>query len=504
MLHEISACFLRFPDRNALYIKGQYYTYRELAGKVAGVQKILLEENTGQQVAIAAYDDADTYAGILACLFSGKTYVPLNPENPPSRNAGIVMQAEACTLITSRPGEIQSLSGNNPAFDRVIHPSEISADSLPVAVEQDDRVPAYLLFTSGSTGQPKGVPVTRDSVRAFLNAFFSMGYPMDETDRVLQMFDLTFDLSVMSYMAPLMKGACMYTVPQGEIKYTSVYEILEDHEITVALMVPSVLGFLSRYFDEIRLEKLKYSLFCGEALHQNLAAGWSACVPNARIQNVYGPTEATVFCLAYDIPATPVNARSYNGIISIGTPMAGTVAMVAGDDSLPLPDGQHGELCLSGRQLTPGYWKNDEKNKESFFEINYKGSLRRFYRTGDICYREEDGVYMFCGRKDNQVKIQGFRVELSEIEHHAMQFEGVQAAVAVAVHDALGNTAISLAVHGNTADADALRQLLKNQLPSYMIPSGIFFLGSFPLNQNGKIDRKKIREQVIEKQNNVK
>ena len=153
------------------------------------------------------------------------------------------------------------------------------------------------------------------------------------------MFDLTFDLSIMSYMAPLCIGACTYTVPPDAIKYVHVYKLLEKYEITFALLIPSILFSLKEYFPEMNLPKLKYSLFCGEALYEDLVMEWSKCIPNAAIQNVYGPTEATIFCMLYNVNRGGSN-KSLNGILSIGKPMKNTDVLITGDDFKPLPAGE--------------------------------------------------------------------------------------------------------------------------------------------------------------------
>jgi len=295
----------------------------------------------------------------------------------------------------------------------------------------------------------------------------------------------------MSYLIPLTIGACVYTVPSGEIKFTAAYSILEDHEITVALMVPSILSFLQKYYDEIRLEKMKYSLFCGEALYYDLTKGWAECVPNALIQNVYGPTEATIFCLTYNWNRASVN-KNINGIVCIGKPMNNISAIIVDSDFKPVAAGVHGELCLSGNQLTAGYINNPEKNREAFFKLAVDGDEQIFYRTGDICYVDEEGDFMFIGRLDNQVKIQGFRVELSEIEHHAREFMKSTNAVALTSQNSGGNTLIHLFVE-NYYNPEELTAFLKTKLPPYMIPNEIRSLQKFPLNMNGKTDRNALK-----------
>ena len=178
------------------------------------------------------------------------------------------------------------------------------------------------------------------------------------------MFDLTFDLSIMSYFIPLTIGASVYTVPFSGIKYTNIYQLLEEHDITFALMVPSIINQLKPYFDEIKLEKMRYSLFCGEALHEDITAMWSQCIPNAQIENVYGPTEATIFCTRYTFKKKGAN-KSVNGILSIGKPMKNNFCFILNNADSIAKVNEKGELCLAGEQLTAGYINNEEKNQEA-------------------------------------------------------------------------------------------------------------------------------------------
>jgi amino acid adenylation domain-containing protein len=357
--------------------------------------------------------------------------------------------------------------------------------------ETDDDATAYILFTSGSTGKPKGVPITQGNVRAFVQAFWDLGYVVDTTDRFLQPFDLTFDLSVMSYLIPALKGACVYTVPHDQIKYSYISELLEEHALTFALMVPSTIRYLRPYFDEIHLPHLRYSLFCGEALPLDVTEEWSKCVPNAFIDNVYGPTEDTIFCSRYRFLRDAEN-KAHNGALCIGKAMTSGEMIVVDDEHKPVGPHIQGELCLAGKQLTPGYWKNPEKNKEAFFTYNNT----RFYRTGDVCYEDEDGDILYCGRLDSQVKVQGYRIELGEIEYHAKTFLAEYNAVCVAYENVSGNTELALFVESTGYDELKLAAYLKSKLPPYMVPAKLLCCSQFPLNANGKTDKNALKAMV--------
>ncbi len=490
MFEKIARAFETFHERNAFCINNHYYSYSDTGKRTNGIRKII-QQHPGQNIGIVIYDDMETYASILAVLFMGKTYVPINPHNPPDRNDNIIDQAEITMILTSNKELLSSVftvSEKIETFETNNLSDENHLLSVP-KISKDQN--AYILFTSGSTGVPKGVPIRVENLESFVEAFFALGYQIDENDRFLQMFDLTFDLSVMSYLIPLTVGACVYTVPAGDIKFTSAYTILEDYEITFALMVPSILSFLHNYFDEISFPKMKYSLFCGEALYTDLTTGWAECVPNALVQNVYGPTEATIFCLTYDWKRDAAN-KDHNGILCLGKPMKDMIVMVVDDQLKQVPAEIPGELCLSGGQLTAGYLKNPEKNHEAFFSYPINGKEHIFYRTGDICYIDKEGDFMFSGRLDNQIKIQGFRVELSEIEHHAREFLKSPNVVAVASQNENNNTLIHLFIE-RSDNIEELTKYLKTLMPSYMIPAEIRSLQNFPLNVNGKVDRKAIK-----------
>lgn len=207
-------------------------------------------------------------------------------------------------------------------------------------------------------------------------------------------------------------------------------------------------------------------------------------MPNARLQNAYGPTEATIFCLTYDCKPGRPN-KTINGIVSIGRAVQNMSVIVVDEQRKPVAPGTRGELCLAGAQLTPGYWQNPVKNREAFFEYE----RTTYYRTGDVCVEDDEGDLLYCGRLDHQVKVQGFRVELGEIEHYVREITGLKHLAAVAPADAVGNATIHLFLEGYRDAVAALLEGLRAKLPAYMIPSRITVLDALPLNANGKIDR---------------
>lgn len=488
ILNDLKDSFLRHKDRNAFFINKTAYTYSQLTSVVSGLRSAI-REKTGpgeKNTGLVINDDLETYASIIALWLEGKAYVPVNPENPVERNNKIIAQADIRTIIDS--SEKTLFSGFNLIVPGLLQEKETDLD--PVSVPESDI--AYLFFTSGTTGEPKGVPVSRSNVASFIEAFDDMGLEIDENDRILQMFELTFDLSVMSYLVPLLHGSCVYTIPKNKIKYNYIYELMEEQNLTVSLMVPSILHYLRPYFDEIDFPQMRYSLFCGEALNLDVTEEWSRCLPNAEIFNVYGPTENTIFCTTYKFNRNAPN-KEINGILSIGKAMKNVITAIVDDNNNLLPPEEKGELCLAGALLTPGYWKNEAKNKEAFFITPYNGVPTRFYKTGDLCKTDHEGDIYYLGRIDFQTKIQGFRVELSEVEFHSKLLLEKTNLAAIAYENSIGNTEIGLAIEGREFDTREFVNNLKLKLPSYMIPTKFLFMNAFPLNTNGKTDRKVLK-----------
>jgi D-alanine--poly(phosphoribitol) ligase subunit 1 len=496
LLSDLQHAISTHLDRNAFLIGSNFFTYSDFAIAISKIRKsIQLQTHSSEKhIALVTNDDLETYATIIALWLEGKAYIPISPESPKDRNENIIHQSFVRTIIDS--SEKPLFPEFNLIKSKALPESEIDLEPKNVS----DQELAYILFTSGTTGQPKGVPITLANLAGFINSFGDIGFKIDEEDKCLQMFELTFDFSVVSYLVPLLKGACLYTIPKNVIKYAYIYQLMDEQKLTVAGLVPSILYFLRPHFDELDFPSMKYSIFCGESLPLDITEEWGRCLPNAEIVNFYGPTEQTVFCTYYPFNKTSRN-KEHNGVLSIGKAMTGNATIIVDDNNRSLSPGEQGELCLAGLQLTPGYWNNDKRNKESFFFRNVNGTRVRFYKTGDLCFIDEDGDIMYLGRIDFQTKIQGFRIELTEIEFHVKTFLEKANVVALPLKDISGNTEIGLVIESREFNTSPLSEYMKIKMPSYMIPKKICFADRFPLNTNGKTDRKKL-ELLFKETNN--
>lgn len=487
ILLDINNSIIHNEARNAFFINNKYCSYIEFGHSITKIRAAIQREigANEKQVGLVSNNDLETYAAIIALWMEGKAYIPLSPEMPEERNRIIIDQASIKTIIDSSDFPFIT-------FEHIIQSKYLQSEKIDLMpVDSDDNELAYILFTSGTTGQPKGVPITRKNLQSFVSSFWNIGFELNEQDRCLQMFELTFDLSVVSYLIPIIRGACIYTIPKDKIKYAYIEELMETHKLTFSLMVPSILQYLRPYFSEIVCPEMKYSLFCGEALNEDITEEWSRCIPNAKIFNVYGPTEDTIFCTSYCFSRYGKN-KSKNGILSIGKAMDGNKTIIINEQNDLIMDGSEGELCLGGSQLTPGYLNNISKNLDSFFYLKNESGVERFYRTGDLCVMDDEGDILYLGRMDSQIKIQGFRVELSEIEFHVKSFLNKSNAIALTIPDALGNLEICLVIEDDAFDIQVLSSYLRLKVPEYMVPKKIKFLKRFPLNLNGKIDKKEL------------
>lgn len=422
-------------------------------------------------IGIVSGNNIGTYASILAVLYAGKTYVILSPDFPDQRNQEIASQAAI--------GHVIDPQGLKPRNDATYYAPE------PVATSAS----AYIIFTSGSTGHPKGVPISRANLDAFYHAYSQLGWKLNEHDRMLQMFKLTFDVSVVSFLYPLTLGASVYTVPDEGFKYANVLDILDTYHITFAAVAPSVLRLSRPFFGRLLLQHLKYMVVTAEATEASLIDDFRSCIPSAQVVNLYGPTECTIYCTAYFVPRD--SPKQCNGLLCIGRPLEGMKALIVDESGKPAAPGTTGELLMSGPQVMDGYLNDTCKTQEAMTWIH--GT--RYYRTGDLCYRDQSGDIYCLGRRDMQVKIQGYRIDLGEIESHVKAyFRGQRNAVVIPVESSGQLTELHLVVEGKSCDTGAVTRYLAQHVTSYMMPKQVHCIDTFPLNANSKIDRKKIKE----------
>ena len=474
---------LKSSNSNAFCINEKFYTYREFGEAISGIRTLLKRAKfSNRNVGLVINDDLSTYASIFALWMDGCAYVPLHPNWPIERCQEIINQVKLDLILDS--SEITRYEGN------IIDTMQYPKDQINLECnkgESDDEI-AYILFTSGSTGKPKGVMISRNNVGAFMDSSWKTGILIDEKDRCLQCFDLSFDVSVQSYLVPLTKGACCYTVPNGQIKYVYAAGLIENHKLTFGAMAPSMIRFLKPYFDEIDMSSLKTSILTAEASPLDLVEQWQKVAMNADIYDFYGPTEATIYCTCYKLNSGG-NNKALNGMVSIGRGMHNVKTIIIDDGKKLLSIGEKGELCVAGPQLSLGYFQNLQKNSEAFFDMVYDGELTRFYHTGDLCYMDEDGDIMYSGRIDHQAKIQGYRVEMGEIENHAREFIGDINVVCMPYENKAGITEIAMFIESAPFPTDDLKSFLKSKMPQYMIPHHIQFEQVFPINGNAKIDK---------------
>lgn|SRR5574344_474622 len=474
----------------AFVIQEKEYSYVQLKKYIISIQNEIIKlDSEGDLFCLVCNDDIYTYASIWALWFLGKAYVPLHPEQPLDRNENIIKQVDASIVLDSSSDSIYK--NVHVICTSIFDDVYLSNDKI-VYNQTDDTSTAYILFTSGSTGTPKGVEISRKNVEHFVKGMEQCGYVINEDDKCLQYFDLTFDVSMQSYLLPLLNGASVFTIPVGALRAAYAIQLIQNHKLTCASIAPSLIRLFRSYLKEIDAKSLRLCIVTAEASYKSLLQGWGECASNAVIFDFYGPTECTVYCTFYRCPTNLNDIKHHNDCLTIGKVMPGLIGVIIDENNNILPRGEKGELCIAGPQLSTGYWKNEEKNSEAFFNLMYDGIETRFYHTGDLCYEDTDGDIMYLGRIDFQAKIQGYRVELGEIEYHIKTYLKKDAVV-LAVKTSSGDDQLYAFIKSTVSlDREALVSYLKSKMPLYMLPVDYKIMQEFPLNANGKIDRKQL------------
>ncbi|MBT2383353.1 amino acid adenylation domain-containing protein [Streptomyces sp. ISL-11] len=488
------------PAATALEVDGRSFTYAELedlSGRLAG----RLAEATGGaapgRVGLLAARTATAYAGYLAVQRLGAVVVPLNPAFPDGRNAAIAAAAGVGLVLAQPDLADAGLSVPVLAADARTPPAEAPPVHRPRTTD-----PAYILFTSGSTGTPKGVPVTHRNVSAYLDHVIDR-YELGTGSRVSQTFDLTFDLSVFDLFATWGSGATL--VVPGRADLMAPARFVSRERITHWFSVPSVISLAARLrgLPAGGMPTLRWSLFCGEPLTVAQADAWRAAAPGSVLENLYGPTELTLSCAQYRLPADrSAWWEPANGTVPIGELHPGLEQLVVGEDGAAA---EEGELCVRGVQRFPGYL--DPRDNEGRF-LRYENGRAHpagaaelpdealWYRTGDRVRAGEAGL-VHLGRLDHQVKVRGYRVEPGEIEAALRDQAGVLDAVVVAVESPDGGHTLEAACTGSGTEPSVLLAALRDRLPAYMVPASVTLLEALPLNANGKVDRRALRRVLV-------
>ena len=480
------------PDAVAVVFKEQQLTYRELNEKANQLAHYLQKQGvrTETLVGISIERSLEMLIGILGILKAGGTYVPLDANYPSERLAFMLSDTQVSVLLTQ-----QSLRGKLPASKTQIiclnnDGDKISTESKdnPTSLSAVENL-AYITYTSGSTGQPKGVCVThRGVVRLVKNTNYA-NFTSEEI--FLQLAAISFDASTWEIWGSLLNGGRLVIFPPHNPSLADLGTAIREYQITTLWLTA---GLFSLMVDEC-LEDLKplRQLFTGgDVLSTTHVQKFVQEVENCRLINGYGPTENTTFTCCY-----PISKESpLDNSVPIGRPISNTQVYLLDEYLNPVPVGVRGELYIGGDGLARGYWQRPELTLEKFIPNPFgEGKL---YKTGDLARYLADGKIEFLGRIDDQVKIRGFRIELGEIETNLVQHPRVKETLVIArdsQHREQYLTAYLIPQDEQKLEIAELRQFLREKLPEYMIPSAFVFLDAFPLTPNGKIDRKALPDQ---------
>ncbi|MGV9246166.1 Pls/PosA family non-ribosomal peptide synthetase [Streptomyces sp. NPDC003710] len=501
-----SACD-KAPSSVALECDERRLTYADLDARANRIAHYLRRAGIGPgaRVALLLPRSVDMYASLLAVGKAGAAFIPIDPASPADRVAFVLGDADAAALLTVSALAPRESQRRTPAGCRVIDLEECAGalDTLPAtrpdpADAGDDDPLAYIMYTSGSSGRPKGVQIAQSSICNFLRVVTPL-YGVRPHDRVYQGMTISFDFSIEEIWPTWTAGATLVAGPAGPGRLgADLADFLEEHGVTVLYCVPTLLATIPRELPRIRTIAVG-----GEACPGQLVERWSR--PGRRILNTYGPTEATVTATWKELlPGRPV---------TIGRPLPTYSVVLLDERRRPVPPGAVGEICLGGPGLALGYVGRPDLTADRFIEYPATPSGGRLYRTGDLGRMTDDGEIEYLGRADAEVKIRGYRVALDEIDNLLLEDPGVAEAVTALVpapgtdgngqdDGEYGKTLAAYVVRtpkdpeGGASGDDVLvarlHERLRRTLPAYMVPSYVDVLDRLPAMPSGKVDRRRL------------
>jgi amino acid adenylation domain-containing protein len=505
------------PEVEAVRCAGRSLTYAELDAASDAIAAALHGGGVRLRDRVGVYlpKRIETIAAVYGSMKAGAAYVPLDPRAPVARLAMVAEDCRIAALVTTpsrAEALLRAMPGHTPEFvilvddasegDRptrsVGYDDAIASGSAPPEVPLIEDDLAYILYTSGSTGVPKGVMLTHRNALSFVQ-WCREEIPVGPEDRLSNHAPLHFDLSVFDLYLAAMAAVPVVLVPEDQAYFgTALLELLRDEAITVWYSVPSALMLMTKAAEGPEaFERLRAVVFAGEVYPtKHLAELRQALPAGCGLWNLYGPTETNV-CTYYRVPETlpedgrtiPIGRACWNDEVFAWTDEAGVAGV-----------GEEGELLVRGPTVMKGYWGRPERTAESLIADPRPGAYGDpVYRTGDLVRLRPDGDYDFLGRRDHQIKSRGYRIELGEIEAALNAHPALAEAVAVAVPHEEWGTAIVACVcvrDGEGLTATELKRHLASRVPRYMIPARIEFMASLPRTSNGKIDRQALQRQA--------
>jgi amino acid adenylation domain-containing protein len=487
------------PDSTALVFGEESLTYAELNARANKLAHHLLSLGVGPDmlVGLCVERSAEMVVGLLGILKAGGAYLPLDPAYPPGRLAFMLEDAQMPVLVTQShlADELPSGWAQVVCLDEEEEGIAARSDENPVGVAVTPSHLAYVMYTSGSTGTPKGVCVPHRAVARLVKGSSFASFSAEEV--FLHLAPPSFDASTFELWGALLNGARLVLMPAGQSSLEEIGAAINRHSVTT-LWLTAGLFHLMASERPADLRGLRQLLAGGDVLspsHVNRMLGEMG--EGSFLVNGYGPTENTTFTCCHRMAAGDEGER-VDGAVPVGRPIANTRVYVLGERLEPVPIGVAGELYTSGDGLARGYLNRPALTAERFIPDPFSAEPGgRMYRTGDVARWRRDGAVEFVGRRDGQVKVRGFRVEVGEIEAALAGHAGVRAAVVVA-RGAEGGGDKRLVAYvtaaGGELGAGELREYLKGRLPEYMMPSAFVVLEELPLNANGKVDRRALPE----------
>ncbi|MCA0401793.1 MAG: amino acid adenylation domain-containing protein, partial [Proteobacteria bacterium] len=490
------AAAARRPDHTALVFEGESLSYAAFAARVNKLARYLHRQGVGPDVMVGLCIERslEMMVALMAILKAGGAYVPLDPDYPENRLEYMIEDARPAIILT-----LARLEKNLPAHDLPVF--RLDADWEKLADEAEDNLAliagprnlAYVIYTSGSTGRPKGVGVDHAGITNRL-MWQSEAYGIADDERVMQKTPYSFDVSVWELFWPLISGTTLVLArPAGHQDVAYLADLVRREAITTMHFVPPMLEFFLNLADLTACRSLRKVMCSGQALPVALQQRFLALLPHVGLHNLYGPTEASVEVSFWH--CRPIEGQSS---VPIGHPIANIQLHVLDPELNPVPLGVAGELHLAGVGLARGYLNRPDLTADKFIPNPFSAEPgARMYKSGDLARHLPDGSVEYLGRIDDQVKIRGFRIELGEIEAQLLALDQVREAIVMARDDFNGDRRlVAYLVGDETVAADegaaiaAIRQALLDRLPDYMVPAHFICLAQFPVNANGKVDRK--------------